>query len=166
MTELNQELVKDLFDYDSSTGIFYHAKNKGKAKKGEVAGGYHKHTKAIYLRINGKKELAHRIAWLYEYGLLPQNQLDHINHDRSDNRITNLREVTHSENMKNKSKYKNNQYGVTGISKDKRCGKFRAYININGKPKGVGYYDEFNDAVVARNQALKQVGEYHDNHGI
>lgn len=160
---LTQTLVKELFDYDPSTGIFKYATSRGKVKRGEIAGGKHK-SGAIYLRILGKKELAHRIAWLYIYGYLPV-EIDHIDQNRGNNKLSNLRDVSHNINMKNKPKYKNNTTGVAGVSIDKRCGKYRAYININGKHKGLGYFTSLELAIAAREKALKANTEYHKNHG-
>ena len=165
MGELTQELVQTLFMYEPSTGNFYHKINKGKAKAGALAGGKHKVSNVIYLRINGKKELAHRIAWLYHFGELPKEEIDHINHDRSDNRICNLRAVNHSTNMKNKSKYKNNKYGCTGVSVDKRSGRYRAYISEENKQEALGYYATYEEAVNARLTALDAKEAFHDNHG-
>ena len=162
---LTQDKVQALFEFNPDTGIFTHKINKGKARAGMVAGGKHKATNAIYLRINGKKELAHRIAWLYHFGELPDGDIDHINHDRSDNRIRNLRVVDHSTNMKNKTKYSNNRYGCTGVSVDKRVGKYRAYISENGKQESLGYYTNYEDAVNARLAALKTREAFHANHG-
>jgi hypothetical protein len=163
--DLTQALVHQLFNYDETTGIFTHKINKCKAKAGSVAGGKHPSTNAIYLRVNGKKELAHRIAWLYHFGELPNGDIDHINHDRSDNRIENLRVVDHSINMKNKSKYKNNKYGCTGVSMDKRVGRYRAYLSEDGKQTGLGYYENYEDAVNARLAAIKTREAFHANHG-
>ena len=165
MTNLiTQDLVRTLFFYDPHTGWVTHQTNKVKAKIGDRAGSCSK-TGARYRRIFGKKYLEHRIIWLYQFGHFPLYEIDHINHVRNDNRLENLREVTHAQNMKNKRQYTNNAVGCVGASVDSRCGKYRAYISLNGKPKGLGYYSSFEEAVAARNAALAQAQEYHANHG-
>ena len=163
MKTLTQELVREIFDYSSDTGIVTHRTKKVKAKIGDRAGSSSK-TQSRYLRVLGKKELEHRIIWLYTFGYLPIGEIDHINHDRTDNRLCNLREVTHHSNMKNKPKYTSNSTGTTGVSIDKRCGKYRAYLSVDGKPKGLGYFDSYDAAVLARTTALQGAG-YHANHG-
>lgn len=161
---LTQALVNSLFLYDPNTGCVTHKINKGKVKAGSRAGSVSK-TGARYLRVQGKKELEHRIIWLMVYGHLPPKEVDHINHERGDNRIDNLRCVGHPENMQNKSAYRNNSVGHTGVSIDKQCGKFRAYVSVQGKPKGLGYFTSLEDACAARASALAQLEHYHANHG-
>jgi hypothetical protein len=164
MEVLTQELVRALFIYDADTGEVTHRTNKVKAKAGDRAGSSSK-SNSRYLRILGKKEIEHRIIWLYMTGSLPVEEIDHIDHDRGNNRWHNLREVTHGLNMRNKPRYRNNETGTSGVSTDKRCGKYRAYISINGKHRGLGYFTNYEDAVAARITALANVEGYHANHG-
>ncbi|MDA6380520.1 HNH endonuclease signature motif containing protein [Escherichia coli] len=70
------------------------------------------------IMINGKAYPAHRLAWLIVYGTMPDGFIDHINRVRTDNRISNLRLVTHSENMQNRKIQKNNKSGYRGVSWD------------------------------------------------
>lgn len=162
--EITQALVQELFSYDPLTGAVTHRTNKVKAKIGDRAGSSSK-SESRYLRIFGKKELEHRIIWLYMTGSLPVGEVDHKDHDRGNNIWDNLREVTHGVNMMNKPKYANNKTGTAGVSIDKRCGKFRAYLSIDGKPKGLGYFTTYEEAVAAREAALAQAEGYHANHG-
>lgn len=162
--EITQALLQEHFHYDPLTGEVTHLTNKTKAKIGMRAGSSSK-SKSRYLRINGKKELEHRMIWLYVKGYLPVGEVDHKNHNRGDNRWGNLRGVSHAINMQNKPKYVNNRTGMAGISIDKRCGKYRAYISVQGKPKGLGYFTHYEDAVAARNAALITTEHYHANHG-
>lgn len=86
---------------------------------------------------------------------------DHKNHNTLDNRKENLRPATPSENAQNKSIQKNNTSGVIGVSYDKSCNKWRAYIRDNKKAKYVGYCDNKNDAIIARLEAeAKYYGEF------
>lgn len=159
-----QQELQETFNYCPISGTFTYKMQKGKAKIGDVAGSYHE-SGAIYIRFQGKKHLAHRLAWLYMYGQLPKGEIDHKDQDRSNNAINNLRDVSHDLNMKNKPKYQNNSTGVAGVSIDKRCGKYRAYLSINGKPKGLGYYLTLEEAKAAREKALREQEDYYDNHG-
>ena len=110
---ITQKELKDLLHYDPETGVFTWLKSgKGRKANGETRGltnGY------FTIRINWRQYKAHRLAWLYVYGVWPKGQIDHINHNTTDNRIANLREVTNQENHRNMSLSKNNTSGVTGV---------------------------------------------------
>ncbi len=114
---------------------------------------------------------AHRVIWAMVHGAWPADQIDHINHDRSDNRIENLRCVTRSENMKNFSKSKANTSGVTGVywnkgneNWNKGNENWNVSITINGKSKHIGCFTDKADAIVARKAAEIEHG-FHKNHG-
>lgn len=117
------------------------------------------------VRINGKGYLKHRIIWMLTYGVWPKC-IDHINGDRWDNKLENLRSVAPSENSKNLSQAVNNTSGVTGVCRNgKAFGKcWRARIKINRKDMSLGYFDSFEEAVEARKLAEIQYG-FHPNHG-
>lgn len=111
----------------------------------------------------GKNFLSHRLAWLIIYGVWP-NEIDHINGNRTDNRIINLRDVTRSENMRNLSLSKANSSGIVGISKVQRDGTWLAQIGINGKVIRLGNYKSFEEACSARRSAELKY-KFHENHG-
>ena len=115
-------------------------------------------------RVSGVPVLAHRIAFLVSYGRFPNGDIDHINGNRVDNRLENLREVSRSENMKNTKKPTRNTSGHIGISYDKRNRKWRARIHTNLKEVSLGRFDTINDAIAARMCAEKIYG-FHPNHG-
>lgn len=114
-------------------------------------------------RIDYRAYLAHRVAWAIFYGEWPKGEIDHINHDGADNRIENLRDVSHAENLRNQSLRQNNSSGVTGVA---RIGDvWYARIKQGGKLIHLGYFELFEDAVTARKDAEVRLG-YHPNHGI
>lgn len=110
----------------------------------------------------GRELLAHRVAWLAMNGSFPCQDIDHINGDRSDNRILNLREVSRAENMKNKG-WSGNRCGAIGVYKHK-FGRFAARIQSGGKRISLGYFDTIEDASGARRAAEIKYG-FHANHG-
>ncbi len=114
--------------------------------------------------IDGHQFKAHRLAWLYIYGEFPKKQIDHVNHDRSDNKISNLRDVTNQENHKNRGLNKNNTSGVNGVAWNKQLNKWIAYIIVASKRKHLGVFVEMKEAVLARQKANKEYG-FHFNHG-
>lgn len=125
-----EELHKEIF-YNSDTGIFTWLKPAQKRIVGKVAGcitpgGY------VTICINRKLYRAHRLAWLYVHGELPA-LIDHINGIPSDNRISNLRPATHSQNSKNKKVSKRSKTGLKGVYLEKRTGRWEAQICSNGE---------------------------------
>jgi hypothetical protein len=121
-----QDLLKEFFFYDKETGLFTRLKTTSKvAKRGSIAGGITKVGYSI-ISVGKNRHYAHRLAWLYETGSFPAKQLDHINENKSDNRICNLREATASQNSCNISSRRNN-IGVKGVTLTSG-GKFHAQI--------------------------------------
>lgn len=148
MKGLTQARLKELLHYDPKTGIFVNLVQRKKALEGAVAGC--DSGRYITIQIDGKGYSAHRLAWLYVYGYFPERLLDHINRDRADNRISNLREVSEQCNVRNTGNYKNNTSGVKGVYLEKARGKWRANIKVDGKTKSLGSYENFDNAVCAR----------------
>lgn len=143
---LTQEYLKELLHYDPLTGIFVWIACRLNGKKsGEVAGwidnGY------VKISIDNKNYRAHRLAWLYVYGVWPTKHIDHRDHHRSNNRIDNLRDVTQTENNQNQlCAYRNNKLGILGVCFHKAVGKYEAKISINNKQISLGFYKTPEDA--------------------
>ena len=112
----------------------------------------------------GKRYKSHRVAWAMHTGDWPSNQIDHINGDKVDNRIENLREATQTENSRNMKIPTTNTSGVIGVSWDKKARRWRAGITAAGKQVYLGTFESFDDAVAARKAAEVKYG-YHPNHG-
>ncbi|OFZ69081.1 MAG: hypothetical protein A2V79_11715 [Betaproteobacteria bacterium RBG_16_56_24] len=144
---LTQERLKELLSYDSATGLFARMVSGHGVKVGDAAGtlckGY------IQIKINRRKYYAHRLAWLYVYGELPTHDTDHINMDRADNRIANLRLATRSENNFNTGKQANNTSGFRGVSWKNTSKKWCAEARLNGEHHHLGYFTTPEEADVA-----------------
>ena len=137
---LTQMRLHEVLQYEQTTGEFRWKINHRNAPIECIAGslninGYHN------IMIDGVSYKAHRLAWLYVYGILPKKQLDHINGVKNDNRICNLRLATHAQNQMNSSKYSNNKSGFKGVSWFGPRQKWRARSNVNKKAYLIGYYD-------------------------
>ena len=165
MSELIKlEMLKDLLCYCPERGIFtWRESTNTKIKVGSVAG-HEKATGYNEIRINGKTYKAHRLAWLYVYGEWPKGEIDHINHDGMDNRISNLRDVSHRENGMNQPIRKNNKSGVNGIHKNKSGKKWLAAIHTNYKVIPLGSFSDKFEAICARKSAENKY-KFHANHG-
>ena len=158
---LTQDRLKDLLIYDEHTGLFRWIKPTGtRIKAGSVAGtlsdnGY------VKISIDRKLYRAHRLAWLYVYGHFPDNELDHVNRVKSDNRIENLRPATCAENQQNQPKRRTNKSGVVGVCWYKRTGKWRAQITAGRVKYHLGYFDNLEDALCARAIAKAKYHTFH-----
>ena len=150
-----QERVRTLFDYMPNGDLIRKISIRAKCgEKGRTAGcvsvrGY------IKTSIDGSSYWNHQIVWLWHNGYFTENELDHINKNKSDNRIENLREVSHVCNIKNRGKLKNNTSGITGVSFRKARGTWGAQICVNYKARGIVSGLDFVEAVCHR-LALEQ----------
>ena len=114
---LSQERLKEILSYDPDTGVFHWLLQKGnRVKAGDVAGApYTPERPYVKIQIDGFKWNGHRLAWLYVYGEHPEDVIDHINGDPSDNWICNLRSVTQSVNKINSRRQKNAKSKYVGV---------------------------------------------------
>jgi HNH endonuclease/AP2 domain len=106
----------------------------------------------------------HRVAWAIHHGHWPQGEIDHVNGDKQDNRLENLRDVTAQENRKNQKMRVGNTSGQTGVCFIPSRRKWRALISHNGQRINLGSFDCRDAAVAARAMAEATYG-YHQNHG-
>lgn len=114
--------------------------------------------------IRGRKYQAHRVIWAMHYGRWPFEQIDHINHDRADNRINNLRDVSHAENARNRPCHPNNKSGHTGVVW-RQDGGWQAQIGVGGNMHYLGTFADKEVAVAVRKEAEFRYG-FHKNHGL
>jgi hypothetical protein len=147
--------VRKLFDYQDGN-LIWKKKTRG-VKENYIAGtktseGY------IRIKIHYNEYKAHRLIWLWHYGYMPENDLDHINKNKEDNRIENLREVSAKCNIRNTGNFSHNTSGVKGIHWYKSRNKWQVYIIVDLKQKNLGYYKDFDDAVLARLAAEQCLG--------
>lgn len=133
------QMALDALEYNLETGELFWKAARGSRKAGSKAGvingkGY------LCVQLGGKSYLAHRLIWIMAYGIEPAEQIDHINGNKTDNRLCNLRNVTNRQNQYNQRKPRSdNQSGYLGVS---RYGnRWMACIKINGKTNHIGYYN-------------------------
>ena len=175
---ISQKYLFRCLHYNSESGVFtwlfrpeeqFKNANDRKAWNnrwaGKVAGAVSESHGIRYLQISIEATLykAHRLAWLYEYGDFPEQDIDHINGDGLDNRILNLREVTNEANHRNMKISRANKTGVTGVHMQR--GKYLAQIRQGGKTIHLGTFGTLDDAAEVRRSAEREYG-YHPRHGV
>lgn len=109
---LDPETLKRHLHYEPSTGVFTRLIRASNMRPGSVAGSVRKRDGYIDIRLLGVKYRAHRLAWFYMHGKWPDGEIDHINRKHADNRIINLRDVSHMVNMANLPPRSDPRYGV------------------------------------------------------
>ena len=134
--------------YDPESGHF--------TRNGRRAGYINRSLGYVLISVRNKPEYAHRLAFLFMTGRFPDG-VDHINGDRSDNRWSNLREATQSQNMRNSRKRVDNNSGYKGVCYFKRTGKWLAYINVDRKRVHLGYHATAEAAHSAYNAASEKL---------
>jgi len=160
---LTQKHLKSILHYNPDTGVFRWIE-RARGRKLSHAGTICKQQGYVKINYGGKIYRAHRLAWLYVHGIFPEAEIDHINHNRSDNRLKNLRAVPSCENHKNRTISRRNSSGFNGVCWMKGFGKWASYIGVGGEKIMLGYFNELSDAVLARLKADIKYG-YHKNHG-
>lgn len=134
------ERARELLAYDPESGIITWKTNHGpRVVVGAVAG-----TRGQYIRIkiDGSYYMAHRLAWLITHGTWPTEQIDHRDEDKFNNRLSNLRLSSDTQNKQNVSvPYASNTIGVQGVSYHKQHQKFHAQIQVNKRKIHLGYFD-------------------------
>ncbi len=135
---------------------------------GKEAGSVHKdpiNRERIYVAINSKKYLAHRVCWEMVNGSIPPGlTIDHIDQNPLNNTLSNLRLATQTEQKRNRPLQGNNTSGVNGVSWSKRYRKWRARICVNRKLIEIGLSEDKNIAIQMRKSAEERFG-FHENHG-
>lgn len=166
---LTPKYLQEILSYDPGTGLFVwrarkpsqFTNNKRQTAEHNCAiwnGNYAGKPAMCYLRSNGylvgnlggRIYRAHRVAWAITYNRWPIGDIDHINRNRQDNRIANLREATRSENLRNKRLQDNNKSGIIGVSWAQERDQWNVKIGHNGKSINCGYFNKLSDAANAR----------------
>lgn len=172
----SQEYLKECFEYDMEKGVLIwkhrplnhfsteqswkscNTRFANKPALNSLNGRNYRHGK-----LDGVPLLAHRVIYKLIYGDDPDSTL-HSYGNTANNKLESISSGTQEENLKDKKKYKNNVSGVNGVSWDKKPGKWKAYIGVNGRPKHLGYFDKLEEAVSVRKAAEIEYG-YHAEHG-
>ncbi len=160
---LTQKRLHETVDYDPETGIFRWKMQKSNHRKiGAIAGTPHLMGYWV-IGIDRRRYLAHRLAWFWVHGKWPDAMIDHIDHNRQNNAIANLRQATNSENLANSHAHKRSKTGVRGVSIHRPSGRYRVQLGKNKKQIHIGYFSSFDEACRAASVAAATV---HNEFGI
>jgi hypothetical protein len=165
---LLMQRAAEMVDYNSETGAITWRRRdvyvRGWSNKlaGKECGVINTGYRVIAFRFGPSRRfmvMAHRLAWFISFGVMPSGEIDHINRDRADNRIANLRDVSSSMNKRNFARKGNNTSGVPGVNWDKHRGKWFARARVDGRAYNLGRFDELTDAD-------KAVRKFRSEHGF
>lgn len=151
---ITQSRLMDLCIYDPETGIFTWRIPRPKCTPGAVVGTIEPRGYKV-TRLDYRMYYLHRLAWLYMTGEWPEDEVDHIDRNKSNNRWNNLRAATTKQNIENVGLRKSNTSGVTGVSRWR--GYWVAKIRNNYKSITIGYFKDFESAVKARKEAERNL---------
>jgi hypothetical protein len=153
-------------DYEPDTGRLVWKVIRKKVKRGGEAGCGKSHGYRT-VGIDGKLYMAHRVVWLHVHGRWPTHHIDHINGDRLDNRIANLREATNAQNMQNvHSRKRGNSHGFTGVAQTASAiNPWTATIRANGKRRSLGMFRTAEEAGAAYQKAREELHPFRPNQG-
>lgn len=160
------ELVNLYLSYNEQTGhLTWIRKPSNKVVVGKRAGTQVKGRDNRIIHLFGEVYIEHRLIWFMKTGKWPVGDIDHIDHNESNNAWNNLREVSHAENTLNCSKRKDNTTGVTGVQRTKRNTWTAEIQNKKLNIRKSRTFKTFEEAVAMRKQWEKELG-FHSNHGI
>lgn len=159
---ITQDELKSILSYDPETGLLVWIKPAStRVRSGQIAGclrpdGY------VFTQINKRRYMNHRLAWFYVHGVWPSDEIDHIDGNRSNNKLSNLRVATSKQNKENTPIRSNNTSGHKGVHWDKSRQKWMAFVVHNQKFLNLGRFDDVNDAVTAAKQARDALFTHHN----
>lgn len=154
---LTRKRLREVLEYNPDTGVFTRLVGKFRGRRAGFVSG-HGH---IQISIDNRLYLAHRLAWLYVCGKWPPAGIDHIDNNKQNNAISNLRLATQSQNGANRCAPKTNRSGFKGVHWSNHTRKWRAQITVRGRGQNLGDFETPEEAHLAYVEAAKSsFGEY------
>lgn len=155
---ITAESLRRIFSYDAETGVFVRKVTTSSRAQAWMAVGSNDMYGYLTVRIEGRSYKLHRLAWLFVYGCWPEGDIDHMNGNRADNRIANLRDVPRAVNLQNMraASSHNRSTGVLGVYPAK-AGRFCAAISAANKKQHIGTFDteaEASQAYIAEKRRI------------
>ena len=164
MPDVSLSRARELLKYNHRTGMLTWRVPRGKMRRGQLTGTCLDSHGYGLVRVDGRLYRAHRLVWLICRGRFPSGEIDHQNHNKTDNRLSNLRDCDSRQNNMNSARRSNNTSGTTGVHRHRVNRKWVATIFAGGKKVNLGSFANKKEAIKARKAAEKQYG-FHPNHG-
>lgn len=146
---LTQEKVHESLKYHSDGRLTWKIKRSNNSRIGKEVGTIDHYGYKVFNMCSNYYRV-HRIVWFMHHGYMPENNIDHINRNKIDNRIENLREVGQQCNARNTGNFRHNKSGIKGVSWHKSAEKWEATIHVNRKKHYLGVHFSFVEAVLHR----------------
>jgi hypothetical protein len=160
---ITQDKVKELFEYRDGA-LFWRVSTTNSIKVGQKAGTAVNDAGYEMLGIGGKIYRTHRIIFMYHYGYFP-NKIDHIDGNRANNKIENLRPATNAENSRNTKISKRNKSGIKGVCWANHVNKWMVQVRHGSSKKYFGLYDDLELAELVAIEARDKFHKEYANHG-
>jgi HNH endonuclease len=158
---ISQAGLLELLSYDPETGAFAWTDYAASRQTRRRAAGCLRPDGYRVIRLDGRCYRAHRLAWLYVHGTFPVALLDHVDMDRDNNRIANLRAADHSRNKANRLAPRSNTSGFKGVGRVKGSPRWAARIQVNYRNIHIGMFDTAEEAAAAYEATAKEFfGEF------
>jgi hypothetical protein len=154
---MNISTLQEFLAYDAETGKLIWKKKPSKNISAGNLAGYYSKTGYVQIGISGKIYYGHRVAWAIYYNETPPKMIDHINNDKLDNRICNLRSASNAENMRNMGKTKRNKTGYKGVYYHQKNKKYIAAIGYKMKTIYIGSFNTAEEARAAYCEAAERL---------
>ena len=147
---LAEQIRKEVY-YNPETGFLtWRSDGRGKFKRAGASVGCLRPDGYYSARVNAKQWLVHRLVWVYVYGEEPPKIIDHINRNKGDNRIENLRSGVGGVNELNSKVHKRSPFGISGVRRGSKPGNYQAYVAIRGNFQSFYHGPDFFEACCAR----------------
>ncbi|HIF5760533.1 TPA: HNH endonuclease [Raoultella ornithinolytica] len=154
-------IINENFSYNPETGVFIRIKSKTRPDSIGKSAGYIAKEGYVVISLGRESYKAHRLAWLVTYGEWPDEDIDHVVRDKSNNKIVNLRKASRSMNCANVGLRSHNTSGYRGVSFNAQWGRWFAQIIVGGEKRFLGYFESAEKASEAYVLAAKEAfGEY------
>lgn len=166
--QISKEFIEKILSYDPDTGVIRWIGPRSRGKRPDLIAGSEVRKangkRYVQVVIQGRKYYAHRLIWVLVHGGLPDEDIDHINGDGTDNRLANLRRASRTENSRNMRRSSSNSSGYTGVTWHKKANAWLAQIVVGSKNIYLGVFKDIDSAVKARSDAEIRFS-FHNNHG-
>lgn len=158
---LTQKRLKELLHYNPITGEFTWINSQSHSVKNGRTAGCKQSEGYLQICVDRTTYLAHRLVWLYEFGVWPTLEIDHKDRNRTNNSFSNLRPATSSQNKANSAMHKDNASGYKGVHRSKKTGKWISSICVMGVRMNLGeYLDPYTAHVEYNKASRKHFGEF------